>query len=276
MSDDNREQENLNNNKHLTIELQNMKSEPNEQKNKKTDEHFFKYHQLTLCIHDYNLISSKKILTLIYIFLIIMYIGIQIGLMGVNFKSQDFIESNYYLPFHMLAFWAVFILTVLESLILIITGNVTQDDWINILQTVILLFNVVSTLSAAIIFSMFPAEYEVPAHYMEYSIQIFITLVDFLFIFKGSKTETNKWIIISKYIFAVLIFLLSLFQLLTYSAAVNVDMEPERAGHFMEFANEIANGLIALWFGFDQYYQISNNLLFHEHKMRDESINSTV
>jgi len=245
-------------------------------KNKKTDEHFFKYHQLTLCIHDYNLISSKKILTLIYIFLIIMYIGIQIGLMGVNFKSQDFIESNYYLPFHMLAFWAVFILTVLESLILIITGNVTQDDWINILQTVILLFNVVSTLSAAIIFSMFPAEYEVPAHYMEYSIQIFITLVDFLFIFKGSKTETNKWIIISKYIFAVLIFLLSLFQLLTYSAAVNVDMEPERAGHFMEFANEIANGLIALWFGFDQYYQISNNLLFHEHKMRDESINSTV
>jgi len=236
---------------------------------KKKDDFFCKFHQLTLNIHNHQQINSKKTLILFYNFLILIYIGIQFGLMGVNFQDQDFIEANYYLPFHLLEFWAVFCFTLLESLILIATGNVTTEDWANTLQAGILLFNVVATLTAAIVFSMFPELYEVPAHYMEYSIQILITITDFIFIMKTTNKLDNKWFTYSKITFAVSTFLLSVFQLLIYSDTIPVPMGGERAGHFMEFSNEIANGIFALWYGSQMYSIYNDDLMCHEEKLKD-------
>jgi len=236
------------------------------------DDYFCKYHQLTLNIHYHHQMNTKKTLILIYNFLILLYIGVQFGLLGVNFQTQDFIEANYYLPFHLLEFWAVFILTVLESLILIATGNINTEDWPNTIQGSVLLFNVLSTLTAAIIFSMFPNTYEVPSHYMEYSIQILITLTDFIFIYKSSKTSDNKTYTYIKFGFAISTLCLSVFQILVYAAAFSTGIEAERAAHFCEFSNEIANGCFALWYGFNMYKNYSDELSCYDCKIRDETM----
>jgi len=228
------------------------------------------FHKLTLDFHDYGRITSRKNQILIFIFLILVYIGIQLGLLGVNFKSQEFIEDNYYLPFHILEFWAVFCFTILESFILISTNSITLDDNFNILQMVLVLFNVISTLCAAIVFSMFPTTYEVPAHYMEYCLQILITMIDFMFVIKGQGGKNSGPVKCRgiKMIFAVLTLALSVIQILIYGNVIQVPMEPERAGHFCEFSNEIANALFALLYGFQMYTEVNQELVNNEIKIR--------
>jgi hypothetical protein len=70
-------------------------------------------------INDYNIMVWNQNKMLVYAFSALMYIGIQIALFAVNFKDTDFIEEHYYLPFHLLEFWAVFVFTVIEGFVLL-------------------------------------------------------------------------------------------------------------------------------------------------------------
>jgi len=237
---------------------------------------FCKFHKLTLNIHDHEQTDSKKNLILLYNFIILGYIGIQLGLLSANFQSQDFIEANYYAPFHFIEFWAIFCFTIMESLILFITGNLTTDDWMSTIQTVVLLFNVVFSLIPAILFSLYPEFYEVPSHYLEYSIQILITSIDFIFIFKSSSKNDNKTYYYSKMAFAIGTFCLSIFQILVYAEAFSVGIEAERAAHFCEFSNESANGCFALWYGFEMYSKYKDDLQCHEQSMKAIAISTIV
>ena len=126
-------------------------------------------HKLIHDIHDYNVMELRKNTMLGYIFLILVYVGINIGLLGVNFKSQEFIDENYYMSFHLLSFWAVFAFTLLETFILLFTEMVSTS---HLLLSGVVIFNVVATLSTAIIFTIDPRVYEVIAHYMEYCVQV--------------------------------------------------------------------------------------------------------
>ena len=62
-----------------------------------------------------------------------------------------------------------------------------MDDRTNKLQMMFILFNIIASLCAAILYSMDPDEYDIIAHYFEYILQILITLVNFIFIFKNNS-----------------------------------------------------------------------------------------
>jgi len=263
---------------YLTTEVQKiMEGKPDRVQTMTGEDVFCKYHKLTLNIHDHQQINSKKTFILMYIFLLLAYIGIQLGLLSCNFKSQEFIEDTYYYSFHLIEFWAVFIFTVLEAFILFVTGNVNADDFLGVIQLCILSFNVVSTLVCAIMVSIDLSDYEVPTHFMEYSIQILITAIDFLFIFRFNGDQENKMFKYSKFVFASCICFMSWVQIFIYAGSFPTGgMEAERAAHFCEFSVESANALFALMFGYQLYNKYSSDLDCHEQNMRAIAINTII
>jgi hypothetical protein len=139
-----------------------------------------KLRQLTYALENHHHKHRVKTQLLVYIALIVVYVGIQVGLFAANFLDQDVIESLYYGPFHYLEFWAVFAFTTLEAYTLV---SVDVVDLSNALQSGVLMFNIIITLLVAIMFSLWDG-YEVPAHYIEYSVQILISMVDVFFVFQ--------------------------------------------------------------------------------------------
>eukprot|EP01102_Stenamoeba_stenopodia_P008503 TRINITY_DN244_c0_g1_i2.p1 TRINITY_DN244_c0_g1~~TRINITY_DN244_c0_g1_i2.p1 ORF type:complete len:287 (+),score=59.30 TRINITY_DN244_c0_g1_i2:103-861(+) len=214
---------------------------------------------IMLGIHNHSQISIRLYLILIYIFALLGYIGIFFGLFALNFKDQEFIEEFYYRPFHLLAFWGVFVFTIIEAFILILSQLATK------LQAVLLGFNVISSLMTAILFNVYPEEYEVVAHYLEYAIQIFISGVNFMFVFNLLRTQPDGSNPFYKYrylelLVVLLIILLSVFQLFFYSGLIPTDIGSERTAHFCEFVNEIMNGCFALWYACVVYLGIKKEL----------------
>lgn len=231
------------------------------------------FHKLGLNIHNHNKIEKNKNKIIVYLLVILTYIGVQFGLLGLNFQTQEYIEENYYYPFHVLEFWAVFIFTILESFILMTAEVLTTEGCLNIIQTSLSLFNIVSSLSCAILFNTFPAFYEVPAHYLEYSIQILITALNFIFIFQKNSNgkylyETSLFLFIFQMIFAIITLVFSIIQLLIFKGTIHTALEPERAAHFIEFSIEAANGLFALWYGFNTYNKFLEELKVCSQKMK--------
>ena len=53
-----------------------------------------------------------------YALLALLFAALQVALLGINFKSQEFIEEEIFLPFHLAEFWAIFLFTVLEAFLL--------------------------------------------------------------------------------------------------------------------------------------------------------------
>ena len=45
-------------------------------------------------LHQYEQMSKKKLMILVYIFCIILYIGVQIGMLILNTKPQDYIGKK--------------------------------------------------------------------------------------------------------------------------------------------------------------------------------------
>jgi hypothetical protein len=69
---------------------------------------FVQIHHLIEDIHEYGLLDVKMNRLLIYIFSILLYIGLNAALLGANFQVQEFIEEHYYIAFHMADFWGLF------------------------------------------------------------------------------------------------------------------------------------------------------------------------
>lgn len=74
---------------------------------------------ISLAIDNRRIKRSMKHSLLMYVALVLAYIGINIGLLCGNFVSQETIESEYFATFHYLEFWAVFVFASVESMILI-------------------------------------------------------------------------------------------------------------------------------------------------------------
>jgi len=229
--------------------------------------------------HDHENIHKQRNQILILLCVIVLYIGIQFGLSAANFVSQETIEAKYTIPFHLLEFWAVFSFTLLQSFILIATGVVTWTDAINRVQFILLIINIISTLIAAILVSLSLEMYEVPAHYLEYSIQILISLIDFIFIFNTKEkappqeeTEDEKaqkkGCFIFKIIFAICSVITAILILIIYADGFSTGIEPERAAHFGEYLNEILNACFLFWFSLVKYNELNDEQDQNENRLR--------
>ena len=227
-----------------------------------------KFFQLFHNIHDYTTLATRKNILLVYVFSILIYMAINFGLLGANFISQADIEANYYYPFHLLAFWSIFCFTLLEAFIMISSGIISVTNFI---ATALVFFNVISSLTTAILFSMSPKIYEVPCHYMEYTIQVFVSCVNSVFVFhylrksKGFFTK-YKWLNHFRWfelLLSVPVILLSILQLFIFSGLIPVRIEPERAAHFCEYVNEILNASFALFYAVIMYIKLDKKMKTH-------------
>eukprot|EP01091_Cochliopodium_minus_P014457 TRINITY_DN4904_c0_g1_i1.p1 TRINITY_DN4904_c0_g1~~TRINITY_DN4904_c0_g1_i1.p1 ORF type:complete len:316 (+),score=57.57 TRINITY_DN4904_c0_g1_i1:388-1335(+) len=216
-------------------------------------------------LYEHDILSYKRLKIIVYIFVILLYIGVQIAMMILNGKPQEFIETHYWAAFHLVEFWAVFVFSTTEAFILFSSGSF-EFTWgfFNVIQILILFTNIVLTLAAALILSTFH-EFEKPAHYIEYTSQIIISSVNLLFIIKNFKKNKTipRWETIYNKIYlvvAIAVILLSILNLMIYAEAFDVGMEAERAAHFCEFSNEIVNGLFALIFSIRLLRSVNNKM----------------
>jgi hypothetical protein len=212
--------------------------------------------------HEHRLQDVRQNRLLIYVFLIVLYIGLNAALLGANFKSQDFIELFYFSSFHLTAFWSVFGFTLLEAFILISTDILS---WSNKLQTLLVLFNVMSTFATATLFTFDPHEFEVPAHYMEYTVQILISGVNIIFLqsYMNRNGDPESMVYKLRYLemtVALLVLGLSMLTLVLYTGVIPLKIESERAAHFCEFTNEIFNGIFALAYAISCFTDVRNKL----------------
>lgn len=216
-------------------------------------------------VYELKRIKSEMNLILLYIYLILVFIGIQLGLLATNFVEQEFIEENYFAPFHFLEFWAVFTFTLLESFIWMIVDSQAKQR--NKIQMGLTTFNVTLALVAAIVFSMYPPLYETYAHFLEYLLQLFIVLVDFIFIFRRRNTKYR----ILKIALVACTFLASMLQILYYTSVIPTSMGPERSAHFCEYSIEIVNGSFAMWFGYEMYFEEEEKLSEYYKAINEEA-----
>lgn len=227
-------------------------------------------HKLLHDLHEHERMALHKNLLLGYVFLLLVYVGLNAGLLGANFADQDFIEENYYLVFHMLSFWGVFAFTLLEAFILIISDTVLFN-WKHKSQSVLILFNVLFTFATAILFSIFPEKYETPSHYMEYSVQILISTVNGIFVWNYIKSKSTDNVFYRyRYLelsVAGCVIGLSVLQLIIFSGRIHTGPGAERSAHFCEFVNEIFNGLFALFYATLTYMDLRDRTAEHVAEM---------
>lgn len=221
---------------------------------------FLQAHRLVHDLHDHGMLEIRKDRLLIYIFLILMFVGLNVALMAANFKPQEFIEENYYVSFHMAQFWGVFAFTMLEALVLIATDVIS---WTNRIMSAIILFNVMASFATAFLFSFHPETFEVVSHYIEYTVQILITLVNVVFIQNSTPMGNRKVGRCRLYQIEIGVatvgLIISIMTLVIFTGVFSIPMGRERAAHFCEFTNDIFNGLFALYYAVLSYMDVRSN-----------------
>jgi hypothetical protein len=133
-------------------------------------------HQIAHDIHEFGIIKERLNWFLIYIMSILLYLGLNATLLVANSMPQTFIEEYYELPMHYLSFWGVFGFTVVEAVLLLSTSLVSLERR---LASSLLFLDVCLSFGSALLYSLDPDIFEVPAHYAEYIVQILITSVNF-------------------------------------------------------------------------------------------------
>ena len=140
----------------------------------------------------------------------------------------------------------------MESIVLIFCGYVTGA-----LSYGIILVNVGGTVVALILF-LFNAEFwETPAHWIEYSVQMFVTLTSFAFIF-GNQDKTG---VLYKYryheaVLVIISFIISVFKLFVYGEVIELEIGGERGAHYFEYSGELLNDIFALTFTLIRYQSV--------------------
>ena len=242
-------------------------------------------HQVAHDIHEFGILKERLNWFLLYIMTILLYVGLNATLLVANSYPQTYIESHYELPMNYISFWGVFLFTVVEAILLISTGVVS---WNNRYQSSVVLFDVGLSFFSATLYSLDPETFEIPAHYVEYLVQIPITCVNLIFVNRTytrtrTTTTTNPSstgmaddedtvklsslsIRIYRYIeigssYGVL--LLSVLQLILYSGLLQVTMGNERSAHFCEFTNEMINGFFAFEYAVRCYNEWKQQLDQH-------------
>ena len=266
-----------------------------------------------------------------YMGVVLSYWGIVATLLIANHASQDFIESNYFLTFHMVEFWGAFGFALAEAILLYhntqllsyssllkgltndsvlptqqqeegaargnslprserLENGLAQSDakwaaltpmdhhnskkktlWLSSLVSMdtltltLVSINVVTAAIAATLFTMDPELYEVPSHYIEYASQITVTLVDYLFILGGGRTQgpTSSWWQHGQVLLATLLLLMAIVKLFLYSGLIPTP-SAEHSSHYVEFIGELVNSTWAFWFALQLYHRQQDQVHAHE------------
>jgi len=203
-----------------------------------------------------------------YALLAVLFGAFQLALLGINFQSQQYIETVVFSPFHLGEFWAIFMFTLLEAVILTTSGalDLAQLGRLRLLYYGTMGVNIVLTFVAAILLSMDSETFEKPAHFLEYCAQIPITLIDLVFVFqqraiteKGTDGDlvpeaSLNWSSSKASLASVggvasaVVFVGSVLQLFAYTETFELSIPGEQVAHFFEFPIEFVNACIALWF----------------------------
>jgi hypothetical protein len=253
---------------------------------------FTQAHHLVVDVHEYSLLDIKMNRLLFYIFVVLIYIGLNVALLGANMNDQEYIETHYYLSFHLSSFWGVFIFALIEALVFFVTKTLS---WDNRIQSTVVLCNVMLTFATALLFTFDPVAYETPAHYMEYIAQILISAVNLIFLntYMNNIRDKTSPVYKLRYLevfIALFVLGLSILTLFLYTRSTgdptgndnssssliwwNVWMDivreigPERSAHFAEFFNEICNGIFALFYTMISYTAVRKHLEEQYHRMR--------
>jgi hypothetical protein len=201
-----------------------------------------------------------------YAVLAVLFGAFQLALLGINFQSQEYIETKIFSPFHLGEFWAIFLFTLLEAIILTTSGalDLAQLGRLRLLYYGTMGMNIVLTFVAAVLLSMDSETFEKPAHFLEYCAQIPITLIDLVFVFQqsaiavvdtqGDSGSPLSWSSSTASLtslaglasFVVLVG--SILQLFAYTKTFELSIPGEQVAHFFEFPIEFVNACIALWF----------------------------
>ncbi|CAD8094181.1 unnamed protein product [Paramecium sonneborni] len=194
--------------------------------------------------HIYNNQKFKQNILIFFILVIVINFFCNLALLVANCHPQEVIEDNYYLPFHMLDFYGSFFFALSEGCVLILTGIVTIDS----IKIYLIILNVGGTLVALILFTFDPEFFEVTSHWIEYSVQLLLTLTDFLFIFQQDKQSLMYKYRFYESCIIILAFIMSFLKLLIYGGVIPTNDQNERMAHFLEYSGEMINDCFAIFF----------------------------
>lgn len=167
------------------------------------------------------------------------------SLVVLNSKDDEFLETVDR-KFHLLEFWKTSLFTVLELFLL---ASIEFEG--GILSYTAAVINIVLTFVAAILVTIDTEEFEVTAHYFEYTAQVLIVPMDFVFILNEIQ-GADPWAKVKK-IFkprevSPKLLLLSIFTFVVFLASVVLlavyAVDPgrfDKFSHYMEAAIETAN-----------------------------------
>lgn len=230
---------------------------------------FAQIHHLHHDTLKHSQLIGKRHLLMIYVFALLVYVGVNIALLGSNFKDQDIIEENYFKAFHYISFWGFFFFTFVEAGVLITTGIVS---WNNRLLSTMVLFNVMATFATALLISIDIEIYEVATHYMEYTVQVTISAVNLIFLNTYVQSASPESFVYKyqtvEVVVLCMVLVFSIFQLSLYAGYPVTRIGGERAAHFAEFVTEIFNGMFALLFAALSYSDVDKQLEEHQAAMK--------
>jgi hypothetical protein len=186
-------------------------------------------------------LKLTKYALILLLFFLTIYFFISFALLIGNFNSQEVIEANYKLPFHLLDLWGSFAFAVIETTLLMVASMLQFGNF----RFFIALINIGLTLIAAILYSFNPDYWETSAHWVEYIAQVFLSISDFLFITYQFKNRQNVFYKYrhSEFVFVSLIVGASILKLLVFGSVVLFGESPEHTAHYFEFVGEMANSL---------------------------------
>jgi len=185
---------------------------------------------------------------ILYMIALAIYFGANLSLVVLNSKDDEFLEKIDR-KFHLLEFWTTSVFTLLEFFLL---ASIEYEGFLAFGTAVL---NIILTFVAAILVTIETEEFEVTAHYFEYTAQVLIVPMDFIFILneiqgadvwskvkKIFKLEVNIKLVLLT-VFTIAILLASIVLLVVYV------IDPDRFdkfSHYMEAVIETANAAVLL------------------------------
>lgn len=203
-----------------------------------------------------------------------LYFAVCTTLLVANNFDQDFIEENYYLPFHYTEFWGAFAFTLIEAFILVSADVLKVESIWQKLQLLLVGVNIVGSMVAALLFSFAPYLFERDAHFIEYSIQVTITAANFIFIFNSPRKKADVgsgsrsfgfWF---QVILNIVLLFMAVLKILFYTSVISSEFGPERASHYFEFIGEMVNSAWAFIFAVRAFFKLSDSQKEHDARLK--------
>ena len=256
--------------------------------------------ELIVHMHSYQVANQQRMHLILYMGVAMTYFGAVTTLFICNNHNQDYIERKYFLPFHFIEFWGSLVFALADALFFYAnTGllaarvqgeednnedvNDDNDDSFSYNNnndadgqqqrfalgcfsfddvTIILVsFNLVTSAIATVLFTICPSVFEVPSHLIEYTSQITVTLVDYIFVLRGTSSSRSSqyW----QLVLATVLLSMALLKFFLYSGCIPTAVGGERSSHYVEFIGEMVNSLWSFSFALQQYRKLGRRQDHH-------------